>query len=60
MAQAFLAEFQRRHQLINCTELIGYNLKNPEEYAQARAHNMFYTRCARLVLDTGETLETVL
>ena len=60
MAQAFLAEFKHRHQLLNCTELIGYNLKNPEEYAQARAHNMFYKRCTRLVHDAGEILETVL
>ena len=37
VAQAFMAEFQHRHQSINCTELIGYNLTNPDEYAQARA-----------------------
>jgi len=60
VVQAFMAEFSRRHASVNCTDLIGYNLKNPEEYEQAREKNLFHTRCAQLVYDASEILETVL
>ena len=60
VVQAFMAEFLRRYTSVNCTDLIGYNLKNPEEYEQARAENLFHTRCAQLVHDASQILESVL
>ena len=44
---------------VNCTELLGYNLGNPEEYAQARERKFFVTKCPALVRSAVEILERI-
>jgi C_GCAxxG_C_C family probable redox protein len=60
MAQQFIREFRRRNHSVNCTELIGHDLSNPDELAAAREKKLFHTKCAKFVRDAGEILETLL
>jgi hypothetical protein len=45
---------------VNCTDLLGLNLSNPEEFAQARDNKLFVTKCPELVRDATEILEKIL
>jgi hypothetical protein len=45
---------------VNCTELIGYDLSNPKQLADAREKKVFHTRCSKFVRDAGEILEILL
>ena len=56
----FLQEFTGRHGSVNCTELLGYNLGNPEEFAQARDNKLFVTKCPEFVGDAAAILERLL
>jgi C_GCAxxG_C_C family probable redox protein len=56
----FMQEFTRRHGSVNCTELLGYNLGNPEEYARARESKLFVTKCPELVGEAVAILEKIL
>ena len=60
LVQKFLQEFKKRHGSINCTELLGYNLGKPEEFAQARDNKQFVTKCPELVGDAAAILEQIL
>jgi C_GCAxxG_C_C family probable redox protein len=53
-ANAFIAEFLRRNHSLNCTDLIGHNLSDPN--ALARERKLFHTKCAKFVRDAGEIL----
>ncbi|MDO9324687.1 MAG: C-GCAxxG-C-C family protein [Methanoregula sp.] len=59
-ANAFIQEFLRRNHSLNCTDLIGHNLSDPNALALARERKLFHTKCAKFVRDAGEILETVL
>ena len=60
LVQKFLQEFTKRHGSVNCTELLGYNLGKPEEFAQARDNKYFVTKCPELVGDAAAILERIL
>jgi len=60
IAQRFMKEFRRRNHSINCTELIGYDLSNPEALAEAREKKAFHGKCSKFVGDAGDILETLL
>lgn len=60
LVRKFLQEFARRHGSVNCTELLGYNLGKPEEFAQARDNKLFVTKCPELVGDAAAILEQIL
>jgi len=60
MAQQFVKEFRRRNHSINCTELLTYDLSDPEKLKAAREAGVFKTICPRLVRDAGDILETLL
>lgn len=60
LVQQFISEFKVRHGSINCTELLGYTLSNPEDYEQARKENLFTTLCPALTRDSVEILERIL
>ena len=60
VANAFMTEFLRKNPLLNCTDLIGQNLSDPNALALAREKKRFYTKCAKFVRDAGEILEKVL
>jgi len=49
-----------RHGFVNCTDLPGYDLSNPEEYERARLSGLFHTKCPELVRDAAAILERIL
>jgi C_GCAxxG_C_C family probable redox protein len=49
ITKRFLAEFYEKHGSLNCTELIGYNLSEPNERDKANEVNVFRTICPKLV-----------
>ena len=55
-----MKEFTERHGSVNCTELLGFNLSNPEEYEKARDNKLFVTKCPELVGDATAILEKIL
>ena len=60
LVREFISEFTTRNGSVNCTDLLGWNLDDPEEYEQARASGLFSTRCSDLVRDAVVLLERVL
>jgi len=59
LVQQFIHEFTQKNGSVNCTELLGFDLGNPEEYAQARDRELFVTKCPALVRDAVEILERI-
>ena len=59
-ARRFIEEFAARNASVHCTELIGYDLSDPKQFAEAREKKVFATRCSKLVRDAGEILEDLL
>jgi C_GCAxxG_C_C family probable redox protein len=60
LVRQFMHEFTERHGSVNCTELLGYNLSNPDEYERARESRLFVTKCPELVRDATGILEKIL
>jgi C_GCAxxG_C_C family probable redox protein len=60
LVRQFLDAFIQKNGSVNCTELLGYNLNIPEEYAQARDEEIFVTKCPLLVRDAADNLEKIL
>jgi C_GCAxxG_C_C family probable redox protein len=60
LAQKFVKEFRARNNSVNCSELLKYDLSDPEKLKAAREAGVFKTICPRLVRDAGDILETLL
>jgi C_GCAxxG_C_C family probable redox protein len=60
LSKRFIDEFMTRNGSVNCTDLMGYNLSDPEQFAEAREKKLFATRCPKLVKDAGEILDGLL
>jgi C_GCAxxG_C_C family probable redox protein len=60
LVREFIQEFTARNGSVNCTELLGYNLSNPEEYEKARRAGLFTTKCPGFVRDAAEILDRIL
>jgi len=60
LTRQFIQEFSRKHGSVHCTELLGYDLSNPEDYEKARACGLFFTQCPNLVQDAVVILEKIL
>ena len=60
----FRDEFNRRfkefYSSLNCTELTGYDLTNPEEVAKAAEKGVFDIKCPEFVRDSVKILESLL
>ena len=60
LARRFIEEFTERNKSVNCTELVGYDLSDPKQFAEAREKKVFATRCSKIVRDAGEILDGIL
>jgi C_GCAxxG_C_C family probable redox protein len=60
LVREFIQEFTEHHGSVNCSELLGYNLSNPDEYEKARENKLFVTKCPELVGDATAILENIL
>jgi C_GCAxxG_C_C family probable redox protein len=56
----FLQEFKTLHGSGACTNLLGYNLSDPQQFAQAKTHNVALERCPTFVRDAVKLIEKVL
>jgi C_GCAxxG_C_C family probable redox protein len=57
LTRKFIDEFSRKNGSVNCSQLLGYNLSDPEEYARARDAGLFVTKCEALVRDAADILD---
>lgn len=60
LTRQFIRVFSAKNGSVNCTELLGYNLGNADEYEKAREKRLFVTKCPELVRDAAEILEKIL
>ncbi len=60
LVRKFIQEFVELEGSICCSELLGYNLNDKEDYEKARASGLFTTRCFDLVRDSADILEKIL
>jgi len=58
--QEFIAAFRTARGSISCTELLEYNLHNPEEVAMAHQSGAVARVCPALIRTTAELLEEIL
>jgi C_GCAxxG_C_C family probable redox protein len=55
--QEFVKRFRSLHGSINCTELVGYDLSDPEQIRKAREENVFAKLCVGYVMSAVKILE---
>ncbi len=60
MMNEFTRKFKELHGTVNCCELLGYDLTNPEQLAEARGKGVFTSRCPELVADAVNIAEDLL
>jgi C_GCAxxG_C_C family probable redox protein len=60
LANVFLQKFKERNRSTNCRELIGYDLQDPIQYAEAKRLGLFSMLCAKYVSDAVEITEEIL
>jgi C_GCAxxG_C_C family probable redox protein len=60
LVRQFITEFTGKNGSVNCTDLLGCNIGNPDEYARARDSDLFMTKCPLLVRDAADIVETIL
>jgi len=60
VTERFVQEFRRRNGHINCTQLLGYNLSQPEELRQAAREQKFNDLCPKYLRDAAEILHRLL
>ncbi len=56
----FLREFKARHGSIACTDLLGYNLSDPQQFADAKTHEVARERCSTFIRTAVELVQTLL
>lgn len=60
LSQEFLRRFEAKHKTILCRQLVGYDIRSPAEYTQARESGAFTSICPRLVQDAAELVNALL
>jgi len=60
LVQEFITAFRAKNGSINCTELHGYDLRDPGQRTQVHALQAVATRCPGFTRDTVEILEKIL
>jgi C_GCAxxG_C_C family probable redox protein len=60
LVRQFVLEFTKKNGSVSCTDLLGYDLSNPEDYNAARDSGIFTTKCPALVRDAADILEKIM
>jgi len=55
----FLQEFKTPHGSVACTDLLGYNLSDPKQFADAKTHHAAMERCPVFIRAAVELVEKV-
>ncbi len=58
--QEFVKKFKSIHGSLQCRELLGYNISDPEQLRRAEEEKLFETRCPDFVQDAVKILEKIL
>lgn len=53
----FMRAFEKAHGTVNCTELLGHDLGDPEGYRRAKQSGLFTTACPGFVESAAQILE---
>jgi len=56
----FINNYTALNGSVNCTELLGYDLSNPESYAEAQEKRVAAQKCPKLVEDAVLILEKII
>ena len=60
LVRQFIEEFTEKNGSVNCTELLGHDLSDPDDYDRAKASGIFMAECPAFVRDAAEILERIL
>jgi C_GCAxxG_C_C family probable redox protein len=60
IVRELLQQFKSRHGSVACTDLLGYNLSDPHQYADAKTHQVATERCPTFVRAAVETVEKLI
>jgi hypothetical protein len=55
----FLQEFKTLHGSVACPDLLGYNLSDPKQFADAKTHHAAMERCPVFIRAAVELVEKV-
>ena len=56
----FIRRFEQAQGSVNCTQLLGHDLGDPEAYQKAKDEKLFETRCPQFVESAAGILEEML
>jgi C_GCAxxG_C_C family probable redox protein len=56
----FLKQFKQRSGLLECTDLLGYNLSDQQQVAEAKKNKVVMARCPAFVRDAVELVEKLI
>jgi len=59
VVREFLQEFKTLHGSVACTDLLGYNLSDPKQFADAKTHHVAMERCPVFIRAAVELVEKV-
>jgi C_GCAxxG_C_C family probable redox protein len=59
VVREFLQEFKAVHGSVACTDLLGYNLSDPKQFADAKTHQVATERCPVFIRAAVELVEKV-
>ena len=59
VVREFLQEFKTLHGSVACTDLLGYNLSDPKQFADAKTHQVAIERCPVFIRAAVELVEKV-
>jgi hypothetical protein len=60
LVQEFITAFREKNGSINCTELLGYDLRDPGQRASAHAKGAVAAKCPGFTRDAVEILERMM
>jgi C_GCAxxG_C_C family probable redox protein len=60
MVREFLQQFKSRHGSVACTDLLGYNLSDPQQHADAKTHQVATERCPTFIRGAVEIVEKLI
>lgn len=56
----FLQEFKEQYGSVACTDLLGFNLSDPKQFADAKTHEVAKERCPTFIRGAVELVETLI
>jgi C_GCAxxG_C_C family probable redox protein len=59
LVRQFIQEFTEKNGSVCCTDLLGYDLSDPQAYAAAKDSGLFLSKCPLLVRDAADILEKI-